>query len=148
LLGGLGASVAILAANQAGRAAGLTELDLPRVLGLSFRGPREAGVREAGILWFLASGGVLVPTLYWLGLRGLNRAGSRAGVVLGAVHYVASGLLLAFTDPEQPKDRGGTGRPMGAFLTRYGLVEQMTNLVGHLAYGAVVGAAAGRPARG
>ena len=142
--GGLFASGAILAANQGARALRLTGLDLPRVLGLSFRRPGEEGIKLAGGAWYFATGGVMVPTLYWLGLRAMDRAGTGPGLLLGLAHYLGSGLLLAATDPERPKERRGPGRPMGAFLGRYGWLERATNLVGHLGYGAVVGWAAAR----
>jgi hypothetical protein len=146
ILGGAIGSAALLTSNQAAHAAGITELDLGEVLGRSFRwagsGARQR--KAAGFAWYAASGGVLVPLLYWLGFRALGGASVPRGVALGLVHFIASGVLLALTDPRRPRKGQGEGRPMGGFLTRYGGLERVSNGVGHLAYGAIVGAAARR----
>ena len=139
VLGGTVAAAAIIAANQLADRLGLTDLDLLRVLGLTFRDPGQARVKPAGLAWYGLSGGVLVPALYWLGFRRLGRAGSRPGALFGIVHYVASGALLAATAPRHPKQPAGQGRPMGAFLSAYGPLEWSANLAGHLLYGASVG---------
>jgi hypothetical protein len=144
ILGGALAAGAIVLANQLADRLGLTDLDLLRVLGLTFRPPREAGVKPAGLAWYMLSGGVLVPTLYWLGFRLLGRAGAGVGLLFGLLHYVASGALLGATTPRRPKDPVGEGRPMGAFVSRYGPLEWSANLVGHLLYGAVLGRVARR----
>ena len=91
----------------------------------------------------------MVPTLYWLGFRSLGTAGARRGLVLGLVHYLASGLLLGASEPASPKRRRGRGWPMGPLLSGYGPLEQAMNLLGHLGYGTLVGlATARRGARG
>ena len=144
LVGGVVASGVLLLANQAAELLGLTDLDLLRVLGLSFRDPGERKLRAAGAAWYFAAGGILVPLTYWLGFRFLGVAGARWGLALGFVHYLASGVLLAVTEPRHPKRRHGLGRPMGPFLAGYGSLERSINLIGHLAYGSVVGLAAGR----
>jgi hypothetical protein len=138
------ASSILLLANQGAGRLGMTDLDLSRVLGLSFREPGERKLKLAGAVWYFAAGGVLVPVLYWLGFRFLEVAGARWGLILGGVHYLASGLLLAVTEPRHPKCWQGRGRPMGPFLTSYGPLERSANLLGHLAYGTVVGIAADR----
>ncbi len=144
VLGGLLASAGLIAANQLAHAAGRTDLDLPRVLGLTFRQPGQAGIKPAGLAWYLVSGGCLVPLLYWLGLRGMGQSGPLPGLLLGTVHYLAASALLALTDPPRPKRSFGEGRPLGAFLRHYGAFERWSNLLAHLGYGVVVGTAAGR----
>ena len=143
-LGGLTASGVILALNQGAHAAGLTDYDLLQILGLSFREPGQPTLKWRGLAWYFATGGILVPTLYWLGFYLLGRAGGGPGVCFGVAHYLGSGLLLAASDPRRPKRPAGEGRPMGAFLSRYGVLERTANIAGHLAYGFVVGAASGR----
>ena len=142
--GGLTASGVILALNQVAHAAGLTDYDLLQILGLSFREPGRPALKWLGLIWYVVTGGILVPTFYWLGFRWLGRAGGGPGACLGVAHYLGSGLLLAASDPRRPKRSAGEGRPMGAFLSGYGLLERTANVAGHLAYGFVVGAAAGR----
>ena len=149
LLGGTLASAAILLVNQLADRVGLTDLDLLRVLGLTFRNPSDGGVNDdgvkpAGLVWYSVWGGVLVPALYWLGFRLLGRSGGRVGGLFGILHYVASGALLAATMPRHPKRRFGHGRPMGAFVARYGPLEWLANLAGHVLYGLVVGRVAAR----
>lgn len=144
VLGGGLASAAILAANQLADRLGLTDLDLLRVLGLTFRDPGQDGVKPAGLAWYSLWGGLLVPTLYWLGFRLLGRAGARLGGAFGMVHYVASGALLAATTPRRPKQQAGQGRPMGAYVSRYGPLEWRANLAGHVLYGVIVGRVAAR----
>lgn len=139
ILGGLAASGGILVANQAADRLGLTELDLLRVLGLTFREPDVDGVRSAGLAWYVTSGGLVVPLLYWLGFSLLGRVGGGAGVSLGLVHYVVSGCVLAMTHPQRPKRLRGKGRPMGGFVFAYGPLEWGANLAGHLVYGMLVG---------
>ena len=144
VLGGALGSAAIVAVNQAADRLGLTNLDLLGILGLTFRDPEEDGVKPAGLAWYGLWGGLLVPTLYWLGFRQLGRAGARTGGAFGIVHYVASGALLAMTTPRRPKRVVGRGRPMGGFVSSYGPLEWLANLVGHVLYGAVVGRFAAR----
>ena len=144
VLGGSLASAAIIAADQLAERLGLTDLDLLRVLGLTFRDPGEDGLEPAGLVWYGFWGGLLVPALYWLGFRLLGRAGTRPGLLFGTLHYVASGALLAATTPRRPKDPAGHGRPMGGFLARYGPLEWVANLTGHVLYGGIVGRMAAR----
>ena len=142
ILGGLGVSVGILAANRLAERLELSELDLPRVLGLTFRDPEQDRVQTTGLLWYFAWGGAVVPTLYWLGFRAPGRTGARAGFVLGIGHYLVSGAILGASHPDYPKQSRGPGRPMGLF-------DWCANLAGHIAYGLVVGwAAATAPIRG
>jgi hypothetical protein len=138
LLGGLAASAVILIANTAAHARGWTALDLPVVLGLTFRRPGQPGLAAAGTAWYFLSGGLLVPTLYWLALRGLGRSGPGSGAVLGLAHLALASGLLALSEPRPPKGRG-RGRPMGALLRHYGWLERAANVLGHLAYGVAVG---------
>jgi hypothetical protein len=144
ILGGVLASGLILLVNQLADRLGLTDLDLLRVLGLTFRSPRDEDVKPVGLAWYALSGGILVPTLYWLGFRLLGRGGAGVGLVFGGLHYVASGAILGATTPRRPKDPAGEGRPMGAFVTRYGRLEWLANLVGHAFYGALLGRVARR----
>lgn len=146
VLGGTLGSAMILVANQLAERLGLTDLDLLRVLGLTFRDPEEAGVRPAGLAWYALTGGVLVPALYWLGFRLLGRSGARPGGAFGIVHYIVSGALVGATTPRHPKRRSGQGRPMGAFVSRYGPLEWLANLAGHVLYGVIVGRVAARRA--
>ncbi len=142
--GGALASALILLVNQVADRLHLTDLDLLRVLGLTFRDPADRGVKPAGLIWYGVSGGLLAPSLYWLGLRLVGRSGALVGGLFGILHYVVSGAILAATTPRRPKRRFGRGRPMGAFVTSYGPLERLANLAGHMLYGAVVG----RVARG
>jgi len=144
LAGGLVASSVILLANQVAERLGVTELDLPQVLGLSFLDSGQDGTKLAGSAWYFLTGGLVVPTLYWLGFRFLGMAGARRGLALGLVHHLASALLLRVSEPECPKRRHGRGRPMGPLLSRYGRLEQAMNLLGHLGYGTLAGLTAAR----
>jgi len=54
ILGGLGVSVGILAANRLAERLELSELDFPRVLGLTFRDPEQDRVQTTGLLWHFA----------------------------------------------------------------------------------------------
>ena len=140
--GGLTASGVILALNQVAHAAGLTDYDLLQILGLSFGEPDRPTLKWGGLTWYFVTGGILVPTLYWLGFRLLGRAGGGPGACLGVAHYLGSGLLAA-SDPRRPRRSAGEGRPMGASCG-YGVLERIANVAGHLAYGFIVGAASGR----
>jgi hypothetical protein len=140
LLGGTAASAAILIADMLACRLGWTALDLPLVLGLTFRRAGSTGLATAGTAWYFLSGGLLVPMLYWLALRGLGRSGPGTGVLLGLAHLALASGLLALTEPRPPR-RWGRGRPMGALLSHYGWLERAANVLGHLAYGALVGMA-------
>jgi len=142
--GGLVASSVILLANQVAERLELTDLDLPPVLGLSFLDPDQHGIKLAGSVWYFFTGGLVVPTLYWLGFRLMGMAGARRGLAFGTVHYLASGMLLVVSEPRYPKRRRGRGRPMGPLLSRYGALEQAMNLLGHLGYGTLLGLTAAR----
>jgi hypothetical protein len=144
LAGGAAASSAIIALDQLAHRLGLTDYDLPKILGLTFRDPGQPGLKLSGLAWYFLTGGLAIPAFYWLGFSAVRRADARIGLGLGALHWLLSGLLLAVTRPPRPKRARGEGRPMGGFLSKYGLLERSANIIGHLAYGAVVGAAASR----
>ena len=144
MLGGALGSAAILAVNQLADYLELTDLDLLRVLGLTFRDPNEDGIKSVGLAWYGLWGSLVVPTLYWLGFRLLGRSGAWPGGAFGVAHYVLSGVLLAATTPGRPKRPIGRGRPLGGFVSHYGPLEWLANLVGHVLYGAVVGRVATR----
>jgi hypothetical protein len=142
LLGGLGASSGILALNQLATWLRLTELDLPCLLGLAFRQTGEDRIKLAGLAWYLTSGSLLIPSLYYLSFRLLGRAGPGPGLAVGVTHWLISGVLLAATRPRRPKRSVGKGRPMGSFVSEYGRLEWCANVAGHLAYGLAIGVAA------
>ena len=144
LRGGFIASSVLLIANQVATYLRVTDLPLPQVLGLSFLDPNRPGIKLAGSVWYFLTGGLVVPTFYWLGFGFLRRAGAWCGVAFGLAHYVASGALLAVSVPRGPKRPSGRGRPMSPLLSRYGLLEQAVNLLGHLGYGTVLGWSAAR----
>ncbi len=144
LLGGLAASSGILAVNQLANWLRLTDLDLPRVLGLTFRQTGEDQIKRAGLAWYVTSGSLLVPSVYYLGFRLLGRAGPGSGLALGVTHWLISGVLLAASRPRRPKRWLGKGRPMGSFVSEYGPLEWGANVAGHLAYGLAIGAASSR----
>jgi hypothetical protein len=49
-------------------------------------------MKLAGSAWYLLTGELVVPTLYWLGFRYPGMAGARRGLALGLVHYLACGV--------------------------------------------------------
>jgi hypothetical protein len=146
--GGFVGTVLLSSSLRLAQEIGLTRMDLPLLLGTTFTDNRQRasligyGVHFAnGIVFSLAYAGIFAA---------VGRAGWAVGLALGAVHALfAGGALINIVLPAV-NPRMGTPwtdaeetpilEPPGFMLMNYGRQTVLVTVVGHLAYGAIVGA--------
>jgi hypothetical protein len=152
-LSGFGATVVLTALFALAQGLGWTRMSLPLLLGTMFTPDRDRA-RLVGILVHLANGWIF--SAVYFGVFALaEAAGPGLGAAVGLVHGVfvaAVGLpALPFYHPRVARPHAGptTERrlePPGFFARHYGWSTGAVIVVGHVAFGAIlgVGAALGR----
>lgn len=122
------------------RAMGLIEANMSRYQGCIITG-RPDGTKPllAGFASHLVMGGLLALG-YAVVFRVLGEATWLMGTAIGAVHFVAAGAAFPLMDRANPCVRDGRIRGFGPFGRNYGLMMIAGLFVGHVIYGAVVGA--------
>jgi hypothetical protein len=126
------------------RALGVMTLDFSRAIGTAFR--RDGPATRAMGWAIYATNGLLLA----LGYRAVFRVArvapdSRAGLVLGTVHFGAALAGLAVAPHLHPRAREAGLKPLRP--TTYGPMTIPGMLIGHLVYGAIVGRALKRDRR-
>lgn len=135
---GLLATAELSVMSEAARALGLVRVDFPRVLGTTII-PNVQRARRLG--WVMqAANGVLFAFAYQPVLR--RRPGIATGAALGFLHFAAAMTWLALVPRRHPRPGTAGVRPLSP--TAYGAMAVPGMLLGHLAYGATLGAAAAR----
>jgi hypothetical protein len=96
---------------------------------------RHGGVagHASGVVALVVIGAAVVPALYMVAFALLERADAWVGLVLGVVHGLAAGPLLALL----PRGDGGTGP--GLYGWRAGPITPPLLLFLHALYGAALG---------
>ena len=148
LAGGVVGTVVLTSGLQLARELGLTRMDLPLLLGTTFTDQR----RLASVIGYAVhfGNGVLFSLAYAGIFEAVGRAGWELGLALGAVHALFAGGALINVILPALNPRMGTPwtdaeetpllEPPGFMLANYGRQTVLVTLVGHLAYGAIVGA--------
>jgi hypothetical protein len=148
LAGGVVGTVVLTSSLRLAQELGLTRMDLPLLLGTTFTDRRRlASVIGYGLHF---ANGVLFSLAYAAIFAAVDRAGWALGLGLGAVHALFAGgalinVLLPALNPRMGSpwtDAEETPllEPPGFMLANYGRQTVLVTLVGHLAYGAIVGA--------
>jgi hypothetical protein len=127
--------------------AGLTRMDIPFLLGTAF----SENIRRAQAIGYAVHfvNGLLFALGYWLVFAAVDQAGWVFGGALGAIHAAFAGgalvnVLLPAVHPRMGtiwSDASETPllEPPGFMLSNYGRHTALVTLLGHVAYGSIVG---------
>jgi len=151
IAGGFVGTVVLTTGLRLAQETGMTRMDIPLLLGTVFTENRSRANAIGYAVHFV--NGLLFALLYYAVFRAVGHAGWLFGLALGGVHALfAGGVLVALLLPAV-HPRMGTPwsdaeetpllEPPGFLLDNYGERTAIGNLVGHLAYGAIVGGFAG-----
>lgn len=146
--GGVVGTVVLTTGLRLAQELGLTRMDLPLLLGTALSGDRSRANVIGFALHFVT--GVLFSLAYAGIFAAVGRAGWAFGLGLGLVHAAfAGGALISVVLPAL-NPRMGTPwtdveetpllEPPGFMLFNYGRQTVLVTVLGHLAYGAIVGA--------
>jgi hypothetical protein len=146
LLWGFVATAVLTTILEGSQGVGLSRLSLPFLLGMACTGRRDAAMVLGVVLYLL--GGWIFAALYYLLFLELGRSGVWIGGLVGALHgavlLVVVLPVLPFVHPRMASEHDGPAdrprlQPPGFLGLHYGYRTPLTTLVGHIAYGAVVG---------
>ena len=147
LAGGVIGTVVLTTGLRIAQAAGWTRMDLPLLLGTIFSGERGRASAIGYAVHFV--NGLLFALAYYAIFEAVGHAGWGFGALLGVVHAAFSGgilvtVLLPAVHPRMGAlwtDAGETPllEPPGFLLVNYGRRTVIGTLIGHVAYGAIVG---------
>ena len=125
----------------------LTRMDLPFLLGTAFTANRLRAKAVGYALHFIA--GLTFALLYYAIFSAINESGWWLGAVFGLVHALFAAtalvnLLLPLVHPRMGSPLTGANtsvllEPPGFLMLNYGPQTPIATVVGHIAYGALVG---------
>jgi hypothetical protein len=147
LAGGFVGTLVLTTALRLGQVAGLTRMDIPLLLGTMFTEDRRRASVIGYALHFL--NGQLFALGYAAIFYAVGQAGWLFGAALGLVHAAFAGGALVNVVLPAVHPRMGTRwtdasqtpllEPPGFMLWNYGRHTALVTVVGHVAYGALVG---------
>jgi hypothetical protein len=145
--GGVVGTVILTSTLRIAQAAGWTRMDLPLLLGTMFTERRGRASAIGYVVHFV--NGLLFALVYYGIFRAVGHAGWAFGAVLGLVHGMFAGGALVNAILPAVHPRMGTPwsdaeetpllEPPGFLLSNYGQRTAITNLIAHVAYGAIIG---------
>ena len=151
LAGGLIGTVVLTSGLRFAQETGMTRMDIPLLLGTAFTPRRTRAMAIGYVVHFV--NGLLFALVYYAVFRAVGHAGWLFGLALGAAHGLFAGGALVGVLVPAVHPRMGTPwsdaeetpllEPPGFMLENYGSRTAIGNLLGHLAYGAIVGGFAG-----
>jgi hypothetical protein len=147
LAGGFVGTLVLTTIMRAAGELGFTRMDLPFLLGTAFSGDRVRAKALGYALHFVAG---LTFALIYLGIfAAISHSGWWLGAAFGALHalFAATALvsiLLPLVHPRMGTSLTAAGsvallEPPGFLMLNYGARTPLVTLVGHIAYGAIVG---------
>jgi len=147
LAGGFVGTLVLTTFLQAASALGLSRIDLPFLLGTAFSGDRvRAKALGYGLHFIVGLGFALI---YFAIFAAIDHSGWWLGALFGLVHglFATTALvstLLPLVHPRMATSLSGAGsgallEPPGFLMLNYGARTPLVTLVGHIAYGAIVG---------
>jgi hypothetical protein len=147
LAGGFVGTVVLTTALRGTQEVGLTRMDIPLLLGTMFSADRTRA-NVIGYAFHFANG--LLFSLAYAGVFfAVGRAGWLFGAILGLVHAAFAGgalvnILLPLVHPRMgtrwsDSRETPTLEPPGFMLRNYGRHTALVTIIGHIAYGAIVG---------
>jgi hypothetical protein len=147
LAGGFVGTLVLTTALRAANELGLTRVDLPFLLGTAVTRER-ARAKALGYLLHLAAGAVFALIYYAL-FAALGTSGWLLGALFGLLHGTVSAtalvnVLLPVVHPRMGSalsaaDSSPLLEPPGFLMRNYGRGTPIATLLGHVAYGAIVG---------
>jgi hypothetical protein len=147
LAGGFVGTLVLTTGLRLAQIAGLTRMDIPLLLGTAFTESRSRASAIGYALHFL--NGQIFALGYWVIFVAVDQAGWLFGGVLGVVHAAFAGgalvnILLPAVHPRMGTrwtDASQTPllEPPGFMLWNYGRHTALVTLLGHIAYGSIVG---------
>lgn len=147
LAGGAVGTVVLTSGLRFAQAAGWTRMDIPLLLGTIFTDNRDRASVIGYALHFL--NGLLFALVYYAIFEAVGQAGWAFGAILGVVHAAfAAGILVTVLLPVVHPRMGTLWsdaedspilEPPGFLLVNYGRRTAIGTLIGHVAYGAIVG---------
>jgi hypothetical protein len=147
LAGGFVGTLVLTTGLRLAQVAGLTRMDIPLLLGTAFTEDRNRASAVGYALHFV--NGQLFALGYWAIFEAVDQAGWLFGGVLGLVHAAFAGgalvnILLPAVHPRMGSrwtDATETPllEPPGFMLWNYGRHTALVTVLGHIAYGAIVG---------
>jgi hypothetical protein len=147
LAGGFVGTLVLTTGLRLAQIAGLTRMDIPLLLGTAFTENRSRASAIGYALHFL--NGQIFALGYWVIFVAVDQAGWLFGGVLGVVHAAFAGgalvnILLPAVHPRMGTrwtDASQTPllEPPGFMLWNYGRHTALVTMLGHIAYGSLVG---------
>jgi hypothetical protein len=145
--GGFAGTLVLTTALRGASELSLTRMDIPFLLGTAFSTNRTRAKVIGYGLHFVA-GLVFALGYYWMFLA-LGRAGWLLGTIFGIAHALFAGTVLVnvllpmihprMATPETAADSSPLLEPPGFMLLNYGRSTPVVTMLGHMAYGAIVG---------
>jgi hypothetical protein len=147
LAGGVAGTLVLTTVLRAASEARLTRMDLPFLLGTAVTVNRVRAKAVGYALHFVF--GIVFSLAYWAVFVAIDETGWWLGAVFGLAHglFAASALvnvLLPLVHPHMATPVSAAGstpllEPPGFLMLNYGRSTPVVTLVGHAAYGALVG---------
>jgi hypothetical protein len=147
LAGGFVGTIVLTSGLRVAQELGWTRMDIPLLLGTVFTDDRDRATVIGVAIHFL--NGLVFALGYYAIFRAVNQSGWAFGAVLGVVHaLLAAGLLVTLLLPAVHPRMGtpwsdAEETPLleapGFLLLNYGRRTALWTLLGHVAYGAIVG---------
>ena len=147
LAGGFVGTIVLTSGLRLAQELGWTRMDIPLLLGTVFTDDRDRATVIGVAVHFL--NGLLFALGYYAIFRAVDQAGWAFGAALGVVHAALAGGLLVTLLLPAVHPRMGTPwsdaeeTPLleapGFLLMNYGRRTALWTLLGHVAYGAIVG---------
>ncbi|MGH3004563.1 MAG: hypothetical protein ACRDOS_01415 [Gaiellaceae bacterium] len=147
LAGGVAGTLVLTTTLRAASELRLTRMDIPFLLGTALTVNRVRAEAAGYILHFVF--GVLFALGYWAIFAAIGESGWWLGAVFGLAHglFAASALvnvLLPLVHPHMATPLTAAGstpllEPPGFLMLNYGRSTPVVTLVGHVAYGTIVG---------
>ena len=147
LAGGFVGTVVLTSGLRVAQELGWTRMDIPLLLGTVFTDDRDRATVIGVAVHFL--NGLLFALGYYAIFRAVDQAGWLFGAALGVVHAALAGGVLVTLLLPAVHPRMGTPwsdaeetpllEPPGFLLVNYGRRTALWTLIGHVAFGAIVG---------
>ena len=147
LAGGFVGTVVLTSGLRVAQELGWTRMDIPLLLGTVFTDDRDRATVIGVAVHFL--NGLLFALGYYAIFRAVDQAGWLFGAALGVVHAALAGGVLVTMLLPAVHPRMGTPwsdaeetpllEPPGFLLVNYGRRTALWTLIGHVAFGAIVG---------
>jgi hypothetical protein len=147
LAGGFAGTLVLTTMLRAASELGLTRMDLPFLLGTAVTDRRRRAKVYGYAFHFVA--GLLFALGYGAFFAAVGRSGWWLGALCGALHgtFIATSLVNVILPivhprigtPETAADEIALVEPPGFAMLNYGRSTFLITLIGHMAYGAIVG---------